>query len=175
MTQFIGGFADLTGYTVGPIRVLQIAGRDRQRAPVWECECQSCRRVQVFSHAKLTCRLETRSAQETLFCQNEACVRSRREPARTETLRDVRMAERRDRKEAERIASQQRDRAAKHAAEKAAQEAALAPLRADWHKYVLNRINAGKPATEILNLKRWLEIGEVARTRIMELVAQTEP
>ena len=171
---FIGTYADLTGFMVGNFSVLELAGRDRSRAPMWRCICQRCGSDQVFTHQKLTNRLDTHSATETLFCQHEACPLSRRELPHAETLRDIRLSERRGREEAERVAKLERDRAAKQAAETAAKEAALAPLRKDWHQYVRNRINYGKPVNEIMNFDRWLQIGESARTRIMELVRQSE-
>lgn len=171
---FIGTYADLTGFVVGNFSVLELAGRDRSRAPLWRCICQRCRSDQVFTHLKLTNRLDTRCATEALFCQNEACPLSRRELVQTETLRNIRLSERREREKTERVGKLERDRAAKQAAETAAKEAALAPLRKEWHEYVRNRINYGKPVNEIMNFDRWLQIGDSARTRIMELVRESE-
>lgn len=171
---FIGNYADLTGFTVGNFIVVQLAGRDRSKAPVWCVRCKLCGREQVFAHSKLTNRLETRSAGETLFCQNQACSLSRKEPVTTESLRDVRRAEVEQRKQSERIETERRDRASQEAADKAAREAALAPMRADWHRYVINRINAGIAANQILNFDRWQQIGDAARTRFMHLVTQAE-
>ena len=172
--RFIGTYVNLTGFRIGKFSVLEIAGRDRLKAPLWRCICQGCGSDQVFTHAMLTNRLQTISANETLFCQNGACPLSRSRTVRSETLADLRRAERREREHAERIAKEQRERSAKEAADRAAREKALAPLRKDWHQYVRNRINYGTQAKEIMNFERWLQIGDSARTRIMELVRQSE-
>lgn len=172
--SFIGSYADLTNFVVGNFLVIQLTGRDRTKAPLWCVRCKRCGREQAFAHAKLTNRLEARSATETLFCQNQACPLSRKEQSRTETLRDVRRAEIEERLQAERVEHENRELAVTHSADRTARELALAPLRADWHRYVVNRINVGIPANRILNFDRWQQIGDSARNRLLELVSGNE-
>src|SRR5882724_6275447 len=100
VTSFRGGYADLTGYKIGNFVVRSIAGRDRAKAPVWRLMCQKCKREQLLSHSKLTVRLESQFATETLLCQNAACPLSRRDSVHTETLADVHKQERQEQQKA---------------------------------------------------------------------------
>src|SRR5690348_2310324 len=136
-----GGFADLTGVTVGHFTVIDIAGRDRSKAPLWRVICKNpvCKREQIFSHATITSRLESRCAEETLFCKNPACVRSRPEPVHRETIADVRRAEREEREQAEAVAQRERERAA----QQSAKDAALRAEKKLYLKFANSQIRAG--------------------------------
>src|SRR5690349_19790784 len=117
--NFKGGHAHLTGFTVGHFTVKEIAGRDRRKAPIWLVVCRACNRASVFGHTTLTNRLESH-CEGTLLCGNPLCVRSRPDTIRTETLADIRKAERQEREQAQAAARYEQERVARQTAQDAA-------------------------------------------------------
>lgn len=163
MTGFIGSFADLTGFTVGNFKVEELAGRDRNKAPLWRVICQQCHCDQVFNHARLTSALETKTAEQVLHCQNAACIRSRSSVVRTETLSDVRRAEREQQERTELEAQRQRELAAREAGKQA-------DIRAEqqtWIRFANAQIKAGVAVEDLMTFESWQRQSDHWREEIL--------
>lgn len=177
MNDFIRGYVNLEGKRIGNFEVYGLSsfGASRSGAPNWECVCRlpNCRMYQVFSHAELTTALESGRPGETLFCKNTSCSGHRTAHSGNESLADLRRQEREAVRRSEAEEAERKRNVANKAAQAKAEEARLAPLRADWHRYSLHLIKQpGVSETEILNFSRWMEIGDAARQRLMQLVEE---
>jgi len=163
-------FADLTGRAIGNwFRIKELAGRDRSGAPVWRVICQQCKCAQTFPHMKLTNALGSGQA-DVLRCQNTACAGSHIAHARTETLVDVRRAEREAQRQAELVAKQEQERVAK----KAAEEAALRAERQRWLRVANHQVSIGVPLSQVLTFQTWMCSGAHWREEIVKRVNEYE-
>jgi hypothetical protein len=165
---FIRGYADLTGYRIGNFNVDALAGTDRKRAPLWQITCHACRVSQTFEHRTLCNALESGRPKEVLACKNARCANSRKKTIdETPSLFEIRQQERENRRRAAQQAAEAHAQSERDAATAKAREAALAPLRAEWAEYSRQQIKAGTLLHEIAPLKRWIELGDSLRSRIM--------
>jgi hypothetical protein len=171
--SFVGGYADLTGFLVGNFKVECLAGRDRNRQPLWKTTCifVRCGMEQTFTHRELSSALESGRPGEVLFCKNERCPNSRmKDVDETPSLFEMRRQEREKRQRAEQQAAADRASVEQEVAAAKAKEARLGPLRAEWNEYSNHQINAGVPLQEIAPLSRWAEISNSLRGRIMDAI-----
>lgn len=164
---FIRGYADLTGFKVGNFKVDCLAGTDRNRAPLWGTICNHCGVVQNFEHRELCNALESGRPAEVLACKNARCRNARRNVDESPSLFEIRRQEKEKRRHAAKQAAEVQAQAEREAATTKAREAALAPLRAEWNEYCRHQIKAGNELSVIAPLKRWTQLGDSLRERIM--------
>jgi len=173
-TGFLRGYADLTGFKIGHFIVDSLAGT-RNRAPLWEITCGHCRVSQTFEHRQLCNALESGRPAEVLFCQNSRCRCSRKNNVdETPSLFEIRQQEREKRKRAAQQEAEDKARAERELAAATARDAALAPLRAEWAEYSAQQIQAGTPLHEIAPLKRWVELSDSLRERIVTAIRKDQ-
>jgi crotonobetainyl-CoA:carnitine CoA-transferase CaiB-like acyl-CoA transferase len=165
--NFIRGYADLTGFTVGNFVVDSLAGNDRERRPLWQAICKRCRVAQTFEHRQLSVALESGKPEETLFCQSGRCPNSRKTSAEEVSLFELRRQEREERQRIAQQTAEAQTRVERETAAATARDAAVAPLKTEWSVYKNHQLNAGTSISEIAGLERWLALGPAMRERIM--------
>jgi hypothetical protein len=163
MSRFLRGQADLTGWTIGQFRVVELAGHDAARRQArWKVRCPLGHEM-IFSHSQLTNRMQ--SAAE-IFCQNGTCKFSRPEVPRRETIGDIR----REEYEAAQQRKQEAAEAKAAAQKKAGAEAALRLEKQKWIRFTNAQMKAGvMPEDEgFMSFERWNRQSEHWRDSILQ-------
>lgn len=162
MGSFLGTFADLTYCKLGNFEVESLAGRDAAGHPRWRVVCGKCGDLQIVPHSKIAPLINTKAA-ANFQCKNGACPLSRNHH-HSETLTDLRQAERREAEEAaRRLAEEQRA-----AAEIAAEDARLAKLKAQYAFYYRHQLKTKIETAQIVPFERWRQLTPETRKMVIE-------
>jgi hypothetical protein len=171
LNNFIGQYLNLAGYTVGNFKVESLAGRTGTGSPRWKLRCTSCGDYQTLDHATLMPLIQGRQSQMSLQCTG-SCPLSRTVRV-SESLFDIRRQERMEAKAAEEQAAQVAKASAEAKAVKRAADAGRLALQREYIRYWNHQIkNTETNESEIASLKRWTELTNDTRSRIMEIIGK---
>lgn len=156
-------YADLSGCkTPNGTRIVEFVRTDPS-GPVWKLRC-SCGAFFFLAHSRIASAIETASP---VYC-GECVIPT----VQTESLADIRKAERADREKADATAREKAAQKAKLAANDAAN-------RAEFTRYIpfaISQINAGVPVNSpnFMNFDRWMKQGEHWQNKILERIKKNE-
>lgn len=161
-------YADLTGCRIGNFYVDSILGRNSKKGgvPIWRLACSKCSYPLQLGHHQVQAMIQAGPSAK-FPCANNACVLSRMEHT-SETLADIRRAER---IEAERAAEARRAAEAE-AAKQRARDDRLAALKTEYRRFWNHQVQTPIALDKIVSLARWCQLADGTRKMILDRITK---
>jgi hypothetical protein len=139
-------------------------------SPRYDVRCNRCLHYDIRTQTELS-----RAANGArMLCTNQTCAASRTDHPESESLADLRRAERQEHARKTLEAETERQKAAQRAAKEAAERRHLESFRDDHRRFVLQQLNQGTPTAQIMSLAKFANLRYDIREKIMQAVTQVE-
>jgi hypothetical protein len=166
-----GRYLNYEGQTIAGFYVHGISSEvtpSRDGSPRYSVRCQRCLHYDIRTQTELS-----RAANGAFTpCSNATCSASTVQHAESESIADLRRAERQEQVRKTLEAETERQKAAQRAAKEAAERRHLESFRDDHRRFVLQQINQGVPAEQIMSLEKFANLRYDVRERINQAVTR---